>query len=65
MTSGGHTREDQFIEVGWGFHGVLLGSWAFWALRWMTPGASLGEVASRGAFTCRLSLPTWGSTWTG
>jgi hypothetical protein len=29
MTSGAHTREGWFIEVGWGLHGVLLGSQAF------------------------------------
>jgi hypothetical protein len=51
MTSGGQTREGQFIKVGWGFHGVLLVSQVFWALRWMTPGMILGEVASRYGFT--------------
>jgi hypothetical protein len=29
MTSGTHTREGWFVEVGWGFHGVLLGSQVF------------------------------------
>jgi hypothetical protein len=65
MTSGPQTREGQFIDVGWGFHGVLLGSQVFWALRWTMPETSLREVASQSGFTCRLSLPTWGSTWTG
>jgi hypothetical protein len=46
MTSGAQTREGRFIEVGWGFHGILLGSRAFWALRWMMSGMCLGEVAS-------------------
>jgi hypothetical protein len=46
MTSGVHTRECRFIEVGWDFHGVLLDSQAFRALRWMTLVMSLGEVAS-------------------
>jgi hypothetical protein len=63
MTSGDRTREGQFIEVGWSFHSVLLGSRGFWGLRWMTPGMSLEEVASRSIFTCRLSLAMWGSTW--
>jgi hypothetical protein len=52
MTNGAQTREGQLIEVSWGFHGVLLGSRAFWALRWAMPGMSLGEVASRCGFTC-------------
>jgi hypothetical protein len=30
-----------FIEVGWGFPGVLLGSWA---LRWWVPGSVLGAA---------------------
>jgi hypothetical protein len=46
MTSGAQTREGRFVEVGLGFHGVLLRSRAFWALRWTTLGTSLGEVAS-------------------
>jgi hypothetical protein len=29
MTSRAQTRECRFVEVGWGFHGVLLGSLAF------------------------------------
>jgi hypothetical protein len=29
MISWAQTREGQFIEVGWGFQGVLLGSWVF------------------------------------
>jgi hypothetical protein len=41
MTSGAQTKEGWFIEVGWGFHGVLLGSRAFWALKWMMPEMSL------------------------
>jgi 4-aminobutyrate aminotransferase-like enzyme len=43
MTSKAQTREDRFIEVDWGFHGVLLGSRA---LRRTTPEMNLGEVAS-------------------
>jgi hypothetical protein len=46
MTTGAQTREGQFVEVGWGFHGVHLSSRAFWTLRWMTARTSLGEVAS-------------------
>jgi hypothetical protein len=46
MTSGAQTRGGRFIEVSWGFHSVLLGYQAFWELRWMTPGMSLGEVPS-------------------
>jgi hypothetical protein len=51
MTSGAYTRDGQFIEVGWGFLGVLLGSQVFRALRWMTLGKILGEVALRCGFT--------------
>jgi hypothetical protein len=29
MTSGAQTRESWFVEVNWGFHGVLLGSLVF------------------------------------
>jgi hypothetical protein len=29
MTSGTDTREGQFIEVGWGFHDILLGTRMF------------------------------------
>jgi hypothetical protein len=65
MTSGAQTRESRFVEVNWGFHGVFLSSWTFWALRWTTPGTSLEEVASQSGFTYRLSIPTWGSTWMG
>jgi hypothetical protein len=36
MTSGAQTREGQFVKVGWGFHGVLLGSWVFF----LAPGHS-------------------------
>jgi hypothetical protein len=53
MTNGAQTKEGRFVEVGWGFHGVLLGSLAFWLLKWTTLGTSLGEVASRSGFTYR------------
>jgi hypothetical protein len=36
MTSGTQTRDGRFIEAGWCFHAVLLGSRTFWALRWIT-----------------------------
>jgi hypothetical protein len=29
MTRVGQTREGHFIEVSWGFHGILLGTWVF------------------------------------
>jgi hypothetical protein len=35
MTSGAQTREGQFIEVGRGFHTILIGSRVFLPLRWM------------------------------
>jgi hypothetical protein len=35
MTSGAQTREGQFIEVSWGFHGVLIASSLFLPPRWM------------------------------
>jgi hypothetical protein len=34
MTSGAQTREGQFVEVGWGFHGILVGSRVFFPSRW-------------------------------
>jgi hypothetical protein len=34
MASRAQTREGRFVEVSWDFHGVLLGSRVFWALRW-------------------------------
>jgi hypothetical protein len=40
--------------------GVLFGSRAFLALRWMMLETILREVASRSSFTSRLSLPTLG-----
>jgi hypothetical protein len=39
--------EGQFVKVGLGFPGILLGSRAFSALRWTMPGMALGDVASR------------------
>jgi hypothetical protein len=33
MTSEAQTGEGWFIKVGRGFHGILLGSRVFWALR--------------------------------
>jgi hypothetical protein len=47
MTTRVKTREDRFIEVGWGFHGVLLGSRMFWALMWMMLEKVLGVGAVR------------------
>jgi hypothetical protein len=51
MTSGAQTREGRFIEVGWSFHSILLGSRVFWALRWMMLGMILREVASQCGFS--------------
>jgi hypothetical protein len=34
MTSGAQTRGGWFIEVDWGFHGILVGSRVFWLPRW-------------------------------
>jgi hypothetical protein len=59
--SGAPDSEHRFIEVEWGFPGVLLGSRA---LRWMMLRSVLGDIAMLG-FTCLLSHPTWGSMWTG
>jgi hypothetical protein len=33
MTSGVQNREGWFVEVGWGFHGVLVGSRVFLSSR--------------------------------
>jgi hypothetical protein len=52
MTSGAQTREGRFIEVGWGFHGVLIGSREFLTLRWM----ALEKVAIAGFVRCWLYL---------
>jgi hypothetical protein len=59
MISEAQTREGWSVKVGWSFHDILQGFQAFWALRWMMAGMSLGEVASRSGFTCHLSLPMW------
>jgi hypothetical protein len=36
MTSGAQSRGDRFIDVSWGFHGVLSSTRVFWTPRWMT-----------------------------
>jgi hypothetical protein len=43
---GPQSWECRFVEVGRGFHDVILGSRAFCTLRWMMHGMILGEVAS-------------------
>jgi hypothetical protein len=43
MVNGIPNWEGRFVEVGHGFLGILLGSWA---LRWTMPGMVLGDVAS-------------------
>jgi hypothetical protein len=64
MTSGAlvfrwFVRRGQFrlLRCSRSFPSVLLSSWTFWMLRWMMPGMTLGEAASRRCFTWRLSLP--------
>jgi hypothetical protein len=41
------TRDGRFIEVGWAFHGVLVGSKVFLPLRWMMLEKVPRDVASR------------------
>jgi hypothetical protein len=60
--SGAPDWERRFIVAGGGFSSVLLGSRA---LRWMVPGAVLGDVVASLSFTGLLSLPTSGSMWMG
>jgi hypothetical protein len=55
MVSGAPNFECRFIEVGWGFPGVLLSSLALW---WMVPRKVLGDVIAVLGFTWLLSLPT-------
>jgi hypothetical protein len=47
MTSGAQTRDGQFIEVSWGFSGVLISSRVFLALRWTTHEKVLGVGVMR------------------
>jgi hypothetical protein len=47
MTSMAHTSEGQFVDVGCGFHGVLVSSRVFLQSRWMMLEKVLGDVASR------------------
>jgi hypothetical protein len=35
MTSVAQTREGRFVEVGWGFHDILIGSRVFLTSMWM------------------------------
>jgi hypothetical protein len=58
MTSGGlvlrwSVRRSRFglLRCSHNFPSVILGSRAFWTLRWMMPVMTLGEVASRRYFT--------------
>jgi hypothetical protein len=46
MTSGAQTRGGRFLEVGWGFHDVLIGSRVFWLPRRMTLEKIPRDVAS-------------------
>jgi hypothetical protein len=56
MASGALDGERQFVEVGWGFLGILLGSRV---LSWMVPGTVVGDNPALLGFTCLVSLPTW------
>jgi hypothetical protein len=68
MTSGAQTRQGQFEEVSWGFHGILVGSRVFLPSRWMMLEKVLGvgvvrswfyladKASPRGA-RCGCSLP--------
>jgi hypothetical protein len=47
MTSGTQTKVGQFVEVGWGIHGVLIGSRVFLPLRWTMLEKVLGVGAVR------------------
>jgi hypothetical protein len=46
MTSGAQTRGDRFIDVSWGFHGVLSSTRVFWTLSWMTLEKVPGDTTS-------------------
>jgi hypothetical protein len=48
MTIDAQTREGRFVEVDWGFHGVLVGSKVFLPSRWMM----LKKVLGVGAVRC-------------
>jgi hypothetical protein len=47
MTSGAQTRQGRFVEVSWGFHGVLVGSSLFLLSRWMMHEKVFGVGAVR------------------
>jgi hypothetical protein len=58
MTSETHTRGGLFVEVGWGFHGVLVGFRVFWLLRWMTLEKVPEDVASW-CWPCLVAKPSY------
>jgi hypothetical protein len=62
MASGAPNRVHRFIEVGWSFPSILLGSRA---LRWMVPEIVLRYAVTLLGFTWLLSLPMWGLMWMG
>jgi hypothetical protein len=48
MTIGAQTREGQFVEVGWGFYGIFIGSRVFFPSRW----SMLEKVLGVGTMRC-------------
>jgi hypothetical protein len=46
MTIGAQTSEGRFVEVSWGFHGILIGSRVLLPSRWTMLEKIPGDVAS-------------------
>jgi hypothetical protein len=58
------SRLGQFIEVDWGFHGLLVSSGVFLVPRWMVLEKVLGVAASWGQ-PCLAAKSSWWSIWIG
>jgi hypothetical protein len=60
MTSGAQTKEGRFVEIDWGFHGILVGSRVFLLSRWMMLEKVLGISAVRRWFYLATKPPRVG-----
>jgi hypothetical protein len=60
MTCGAQTREGRFVEVGWGFHGILVGSRVFLPSRWTMLEKVLGVGIVRRWFSLAAKPPHMG-----
>jgi hypothetical protein len=58
------SRGDHFVEVSWGFHGLLACSGVFLMPRWTTLEKVLG-VAALWGWPCLVAKSSWGLIWMG